>query len=248
MNTNTLKAIVVEDEELPRLSLIQKLTEYHSDIEIVAQCEDADEAFKAILLHHPGLLFLDIQLPGKDSLWLLDQLKDIIQLPYIIFTTAYDAPEYLLKAIKFAAVDYLLKPVDIISLSQAIKKVKDRMAEKPAQEIHVPKSPELHTFGFRAFNSTLVVKPDDILYVKADGNYSEMFLLSGNCETIFERLGEIESKLADTTIIRAGKSHLINKKYIYKIEHKKRICILQTPSAQQYKVEISAKGIEDISF
>lgn len=248
MVQNPLKAIVVEDEEFPRLALIQKLAEYHSDIEIIDQCEDADDALKAVLLHHPDLLFLDIQLPGKDSLWLLEQLKEVTHLPYIIFTTAYDMPEYLLKAIKFAAVDYLLKPVDIVELSQAVKKVRDRIAEKQKQGDKAFRTTETQVFSFRTFNSTLIVKAEDILYVKADGNYSDMYLVSGNQETIFERLGEIEHKLSGTTVVRAGKSHLINKTYIYKIEHKKRICILQIPSAKQYKVEISAKGIEDISL
>ncbi len=238
-----MKAIVVEDELYPRLTLIQKLAEYHPEVEIIAQCEDADSALKAILGHRPDVLFLDIQLKEKDSLWLLEQLYDATVLPYIIFTTAYNDPNYLLKAIKYAAVDYLLKPIDIIELSRAIKKVKERMAGQNG----FPNEPKTH--GFRTFNSTLVAKADDILYVKADGNYSNMFLITDNEETIFERLGEIERKLADEPgIVRAGKSHLVNKKYIYKIEYKKRICVMQTPSGKQYKVELSAGGMDDINI
>ena len=240
-----MKAIVVEDELFPRLSLIQKLTEYHPDIEVVAQCEDADTALKDILAYRPDVVFLDIQLKEKNSMWLLEQLKDATELPYIIFTTAYDTPEYLLKAIKFAAVDYLLKPVDLIELSGAIKKLKNRIKEQKIQIKNTPDFPDT-VFSFHTYNSTLVLKASDILYVIADGNYCNMFLTTGNEETIFERLGEIEQKLKGTTVIRAGKSHLVNKSYVYKLEYKKRICVLQTHQGIQHKLGLSASGISDL--
>jgi two-component system LytT family response regulator len=233
-----MKAIIVEDEELPRLTLLGKLADYHPDIQVVAQCEDVESAFREALNHHPDLLFLDIQLSGKDSLWLLEQLEKAAPLPCIIFTTAYDNPQYLLKAIRFEAIDYLLKPVDIVELSRAIKKAKERIAEKRDT------SPQV--FCFHACNSTLTVKAADILYVKADGNYSDMFLISGNREPIFERLGEIMKKLTDTPVVRVDKSHLINRMYIYKIEQKQKVCILQTPDTRQHKVELSANGIDEI--
>ncbi len=237
-----MKAIVVEDELFPRLSLVQKLAEYHPDVEVITQCEDADSAMKAILLHRPDVLFLDIQLKEKDAMWLLEQLKDATTLPYIIFTTAYDTPEYLLKAIKYAAVDYLLKPIDLIDLSQAIKKIRDKMNE---QHNHLPVT-DHKTYSFHTLHSTLVLKAADILYVTADGNYCNMLLTTGKEEIVFERLGEIEQKLAGTPIIRAGKSHLVNKSYVYKLEHKKRICVLQTSSGSQYKLNLSASGIDDL--
>ena len=91
--------IIVEDEELPRLSLKSKLETYHPDIEILAMCENAESALECILRNRPQILFLDIQLPGQNSMWLLEQLQQTGKLPQIIFTTAYTDPEYLLKAI-----------------------------------------------------------------------------------------------------------------------------------------------------
>ena len=115
------RAIIVEDERLPRLSLLQKLETYHPDIEVVACCASYEEALTAILRHRPDLLFLDIQLQGHTTLELLRELKEAIPLPHIIFTTAYSNSEYLLQAIRFAAADYLLKPVDVSDLAKAIQ-------------------------------------------------------------------------------------------------------------------------------
>ena len=97
------RAIIVEDERLPRLSLIRKLEDYHPDIDIVECCEDYNSALKAILRHRPDILFLDIQLQGSTTLQLLCELKEAMPLPHIIFTTAYNNSEYLLQAIRLAA-------------------------------------------------------------------------------------------------------------------------------------------------
>ena len=120
------RAIIVEDERLPRLSLIRKLEDYHPEISIVESCEDYSSALKAILRHRPDILFLDIQLQGHTTLELLRELKEAMPLPHIIFTTAYNNSEYLLQAIRFAAADYLLKPVDVSELAKAIRRIEER--------------------------------------------------------------------------------------------------------------------------
>mgnify|MGYP002540182622 CR=1 FL=1 len=116
------RAIIVEDERLPRLSLIRKLEDYHPDINIVECCEDYSSALKAILRHRPDILFLDIQLQGSTTLQLLSELKGAMPLPHIIFTTAYNNSEYLLQAIRLAAADYLLKPVKVGDIRHALDK------------------------------------------------------------------------------------------------------------------------------
>jgi DNA-binding LytR/AlgR family response regulator len=218
-----ITAIIVEDEELPRLALQSKLNTYHPDIQILDMCENCDDALDSILRRRPQLLFLDIQLPGKNSLWLIEQLEKIMPLPHIIFTTAFTDPEYLLKAIKVAAVDYLNKPISIVELAGAIEKMKRRLwSEQPAAQVLTMKP-----FTFKTYNSILVASCDDIVYCEADGNYTNITLLKGKAELVFERLGEIADRLlCDDNFIRIGRSLIINKKYIHKINTKESTCQL----------------------
>ena len=65
-----LRTIVVEDELLPRLSLLQKLEAFAAQIEIVDDCDNFDAALASILMHKPDLLFLDIQLQGRNAIQL----------------------------------------------------------------------------------------------------------------------------------------------------------------------------------
>ena len=135
-----LKAIVVEDERLPRLSLLAKLEDFRHSVEVVDACDNYDSARMSILHHRPDLLFLDIQLQGCDSIQLLEELKQTIPLPYVIFTTAYSDRKYLMSAIKLSAVDYLLKPIDKGELAHAISKAADRAVVETTATSSLPEN------------------------------------------------------------------------------------------------------------
>lgn len=234
-----LSCIIVEDEELPRLSLKSKLETYHPDMHILDMYDNAEDAAEGILRFKPQILFLDIQLPGKNSLWLLEQLQTAMKLPQIIFTTAYTDSEYMLKAIRFSAVDYLNKPVNIVELAHAVEKAKVRiLTELGSQAAH-----RKNSYSFRVLNAQLIVSDDEIVYVKADGNYSKLQHVHGKEEFIFERLGDIEKKLDPSAFIRAGRSLLINKNFVHKLNAKDCSCTLTTPT-QSFNVEISKPCFE----
>ncbi|RRD60081.1 DNA-binding response regulator [Tannerella forsythia] len=234
--------IIVEDEELPRLSLKAKLETYHPDIRILDMCADGDTALESILRHKPQLLFLDIQLPGKDSLWLLEQLQTALpQMPRIIFTTAFTDSKYLLKAIKFSAVDYLNKPVNIAELASAVEKAKKRIREEESAKNH----PEKEVYTFRTLHSRLILSEADIVYIQADGNYAQIKLLQGKDELIFERLGEIEKKLDPEIFIRVSRSLIINRNYVRKLNTKEPSCTLVTP-IESYTVSIPKGACEEL--
>ena len=237
------RAIIVEDERLPRLSLLQKLETYHPDIEVVACCESYDDALTAILRHRPDILFPHTPLQGHTTLELLRELKEAIPLPHIIFTTAYSNSEYLLQAIRFAAADYLLKPVDVSDLAKAIRRIEERDATAPTSAPQPQASSG--KVPFRTLNGTLYAGKDEVVYVRACGNYSSMMLVEGE-EIVLERLGVIESRLGERHFIRAGRNLLLNRDLIYKVNRKHKSCTLRTPGGQEYDVELSAGGLDAV--
>ncbi|MDR0296278.1 MAG: response regulator [Prevotellaceae bacterium] len=125
-----VRTIIIEDEYSPRQMLREKIERHFPDMEIVAECESAEDALIQILRLRPDLLFLDIQMQGKNGLWLADELMQMkgetFTPPDIIFTTGYANPEYLLKAFELAAIDYLVKPVSAESLEKAVARYRAR--------------------------------------------------------------------------------------------------------------------------
>ena len=241
------RVVIIEDEYSPRQMLRNKLTQHFSDMEIITECENAEEALIDILRLRPDLLFLDIQMPGKDGLWLADELMrmrcDTFTPPDIIFTTGYTYPEYLLKAFELAAIDYLVKPVGIESLEKAVVRYRQRAGVTTGLQNLMNAIGEEKLLKFKSHNGLFLLRPDDIVYVEADRDYACMFFSNGAKEDVFERLGEIEKKLPSEIFLRAGKSVIVNRKYIRKIAD--TALRLVTPAAS-YQVEISREAIRQL--
>ena len=233
----TLKTIVVEDERLPRLSLLQKLEDFRQEVEVVDSCDNYDSALRSILRHQPDLLFLDIQLQGRDAMQLLNEVKQTIPLPHVIFTTAYADRKYLLGAIKLAAVDYLLKPIDKNELATAISKA--------CQQHHDP-SPDNTTptrLSLRTVNGKLFIDASDIAFITADGKYAHLCTF-GHQEDIMESLATMEQLLDPKVFLRVDRYTIINTKQVYKLNIKRRQCTLLSPEGTTIDVELSKPGIE----
>ena len=244
-----IKAIIIEDEFHPRETLIQKLKNYHPEIEVLAACENAENGLIEILRRKPDLIFLDIQLPENDGLWLAGELHkmtcDSFTPPGIIFTTAYTDSQYLLNAFKLAAIDYLVKPVLLDDLAVAIERFKkmERASSGAGSLMMALEKGKL--LKFKNYGGLLLLKTEDIAYIEADGKYAQILLADGKTEYIFDSLVEIESFIPFDTFIRTGRSFIINKDYIRRIDIKKSVVQVATP-VTSYSLKISERAIRQL--
>lgn len=232
-----LKTIVVEDERLPRLSLLQKLEEFRQEVEVIDSCDNYDSALQSILRHQPELLFLDIQLQGRDAIQLLNEVKQTLPLPHVIFTTAYADRKYLMSAIKLDAVDYLLKPIDKNELAAAIAKARQLYPEKTRTGTRNTR------FSLRTANGKLFIDVADIAFITADGNYSHLHTFS-NQEDIMESLAAMEQMLDPAVFLRVDRCTIVNTQRVYKLNVKRRLCTLLSTDGTTLDVELSKTGIE----
>lgn len=119
-----LRVLIVDDELLARARLEDLLAE-EAGVTIVGTAEDGDEAVDAIRRLRPDLVFLDVQMPGRTGVEVVEAVG-VDAMPATIFVTAYDA--YALAAFEVAAVDYLVKPYDDARFRQAFRRARDRLA------------------------------------------------------------------------------------------------------------------------
>src|SRR4030042_6639209 len=112
-----MKALIIDDERLARAELKRLLTPF-KEINVVGEAVNAEDAVSKISELNPELIFLDIQMPGKNGFEMLEELDSV---PTVVFTTAYD--EYALKAFDYNAMDYLLKPIEPKRLEDTVKKL-----------------------------------------------------------------------------------------------------------------------------
>lgn len=209
-----MKAIIVDDERLARNEL-KRLLEDFPRIQVIGEAANADEAIPMIEELAPDLLFLDIQMPGKNGFELLDALED--KVPEVIFTTAYD--EYALKAFEFNALDYILKPIDSSRLSEAIMRIEQELeiSKKAPSET---KEDEL-TVNDQVFvkdgEKCWFVRLGKVRYFESMGNYVRLHF-DDQKPMILKSLNSLEDRLDQKIYFRANRKHIINLNWIDKIE------------------------------
>lgn len=203
-----ITAIMVEDSRLARLEL-KNLLQQHGQIELIGEFADPDTAIPAIEQLQPEVLFLDIQMPGKNGFELLDALTSQ---PAVIFTTAYD--NYAVRSFEYDAVDYLLKPIEPARLAQALQRVFQRIQQPEAA------STKLES------NSSVFVKDGDqcwmlelvkIVHFTSCGNYTEVHF-DGHKPLIHRSLNQLEQRLPEQLFFRANRQQIINIKKIASVE------------------------------
>lgn len=236
-----INAIIVDDE-VRAIDLFKGLLEEFNEILLVASAENVDDGVQLILNHRPDIVFLDIQMPNKNGFELLHEIKDFDVQPTIIFVTAYD--EYAIEAIRHSAFDYLTKPVDPRLLKKAIKRYqceKSKLNGKDNIKL-VLNHLTPNKIKFNTRSGSIFLSPEDILYVEAEGNYSEIFLTNENSHMVSMYLATVLEKLPENMFFRISRSLAINLGYLKQLNRKKKICGLEV-DGKLYEFKMPAKYI-----
>lgn len=209
-----MKALIIDDERLARVELLGLLAEF-PEIEVVGEAVNADDALAQIREKDPDLLFLDIQMPGKNGFELLELLDHV---PDVIFTTAYD--EYAIKAFEVSAIDYLLKPIRRERFQESISRL---LSKKEMPESSGPSAPSEHKLGLddRVFvkdgDRCWFVKLSDVRLFESDGNYIKVYFENFK-PMIHKSLNALDKKLDERAFFRASRKHIINLSWVEGIE------------------------------
>jgi len=203
-----MKAIIVDDERLARKELTKLLSEF-PHIEIIKECDSAEEAIVEVDKLKPDVVFLDIHMPGKDGFGVLEELD---YTPHVIFVTAYD--EYAIKAFEVNALDYLLKPIQTDRLKEAISKINIEPADA---NLNSDKLGENHQVFVKDGEKCWFVRLGDVPMFESEGNYVRVYF-DNHKPLILKSLNNLANKLDENTFFRANRKFIINLKWVDKIE------------------------------
>jgi two-component system LytT family response regulator len=183
-----IRTVIVDDEPGARQRL-RRLLSAHSDVELVAECEDGDTAVQAVARLKPDLLLLDVQMPTLTGFEVLERLKDEA-MPLVVFATAFD--NYAVEAFDASATDYLLKPFGAPRFERMLDRVREKLRDGVAEErgpaieallkeVRASRSEVRRLVSERVSrpsrmvirngNRMPVVRYADVEYIEADGNY-----------------------------------------------------------------------------
>lgn len=161
------------------------------------------------------VIFLDVEMPFGNAFDLLDKVGQIDF--ETIFVTAYD--HYAMEALNAHASYYLMKPISIDELIKAVDYVSEIRSKEEALNNQVLKPKTNAVYGKITIpqqNGFEVIETDDILYCKADDNYTEIYLNTNKKKLVSKTLKYIEEQLKDANFARVHKSFLVNVNEIVK--------------------------------
>jgi len=117
-----IRVVLVDDQTLVR-SGIRGLLELTDDIRVVAEAADGDQALAVIATAKPDVILLDIRMPGRSGIEVLQALKDNGPIPPAILLTTFDDDQALLEGMRAGAKGFLLKDISLERLTDAIRRV-----------------------------------------------------------------------------------------------------------------------------
>lgn len=221
-----LRVLIVDDEPLAR-SAMRRLLAAHPTVEIIGEAATVADAMSAIERWQPQLVFLDIELGGGDGFDLLAALE---RPPMVVFVTAY--AEHAVEAFAVDAADYLLKPVAPERLAESLARVERLLMSASPPSGQGATSPTV--IELKTPRRTVLAAPAEIVALQADGDFTRVHLEYQPAVMIWRTLGHFEDLLPSPPFLRLGRSLIINRDRLRRIE---------TPSRASARVTL--QGIAD---
>ena len=226
---HTLKYLIVDDEELSRLSVEAEASKF-SFLEKIASCSHAVEAAELIANFNPDIIFADIEMPGISGLELIRNLSGKIAAP--VFITSH--PEFAVESYEIEAFDYLLKPIN----SERFERCAFRL-----QDFFLLRS---HAFAFNKEQETgcIIVKQGydkykiplhEILYLEAMKDYTRI-VTNEKKYFVLGTITSMQEKLSPQIFVRIHRSYIVNIGKINAVKGNKiYINTFELPVGKMYK-------------
>jgi len=199
-------AIAIDDEPIA----LEIIKSHASKVPFVTLQQTFTDAFAAINYlqqNKVDLIFLDIKMPDISG---IDFLKSLSKPPMVVFTTAYT--EHAVQSFELDAVDYLLKPFSLSRFLKACNKAQELFnLRNQKQEIKTA-----YIFVKDGYEQ-IKVELDEILYVEASGNYTQIQLKDKLLSSRIT-INDLAELLPKADFIRCHRAFIVAKNKISKFD------------------------------
>ena len=222
-----IRTVIADDEHLARKKL-RVLLDSEPGMQVVAECQDGQQAVSAIQTHRPDLLLIDIRMPDIDGFQVLKQIAPD-EMPVVVFTTAYD--QFAIRAFEAHALDYLLKPFDRERLHHTVEraraellKVHDRdLTGRILDLLAKNMEPKIESkqvddrMVIRAGGKVVFLDVKEIDWIEAAANYVKLNV-GKDSYLLREGIGSISERLDPDRFVRIHRSVIVNVRKIKELQ------------------------------
>lgn len=218
MGETTISCIIIDDDPFSSETLKDFLLNY-PEIQVLKCLNESYFAIKHLAILKPDIAFLDINMPQKNGISILNEINDLGISTKVIFITAHQ--DYLMDALKKNAFDYILKPLKKQELDETIKRYINSTTPPQAKNTNTLQS-EDNKLIIQNGNGTLILEREKIAYIEADGCYTKLYLTDTKTEVISKNIGKVQSLFPDSIFFKISRSCIINTSYLNRIDRLRR--------------------------
>lgn len=130
----SLKLLIAEDEDMIRNGM-EKYIRLHTDrFDKIYLAGDGQEALEQIFQHHPDVMLLDVQMPVKDGIEVLQEASRMDVMPLTVILSGFDEFKYAQQALRYGVREYMLKPSRSSEILKCLHKLADEIQGEKEEE------------------------------------------------------------------------------------------------------------------
>lgn len=231
MMENVINVVIVDDEPSCILSLVNDLSIFPF-IRIAGTVSSVEKAERMIVKLQPDLLFLDVEMPGKNGIELLNDIrKDVHPGIQVVFYSAFD--RYMIDAIRAAAFDYLLKPYQYEELAAIINRIKEKKEQQAAFNFEQSMRRLLanEKFAVQTLTGLLLVKQSEVFcfHYLPELRCWQIMLAVGTKYKLRTTTKAEELLKLSTSFVQISPDCILNLEYLVSVENGTLRCLLLPP-------------------
>lgn len=225
-----LDTMIVDDSKAS-IAVLQGDLQRHECINVVATTTDISKAGELIARHKPAVLFIDIEMPGKNGLDFVAEMKERTDHEIlVIFYSAFE--HYMIDALRLSAFDFLRKPYFPDELDEIIGRIQKRNETQPKQtqqEIPHSSSP---TIGMQTETGIEMINVNEVVYFLYDSAVRtwQMFYSDQRVYNLRKNLKAKDILAIDTAdYVQLSQNCIVNMRFVSSIENQSLRCQLAAP-------------------
>lgn len=204
-----MKSLIVDDHKINYVLIKNLLNESFPEFAVIDSAESVSQALKMLESNNYDLIFLDMKLGDGEG---FDVLREMTEFTFVIVVSSHK--EYAIDAFKHNVVDYLVKPVKADEFRNAVTKMLNLYArlalDQAASSTSIrPALPESSKILINHRNDYIALDKKSVLFIRAQGKYSEIHTDKGDMYLSSKNLKEFEDTMAGI-MFRVHRSYLVN--------------------------------------
>jgi len=124
-----MKILIVDDSAIVRERLKAMLSEV-TELKNISQAKDSLEALSSFQKWNLEVVILDIRMPGKSGIDVLQKIKKATTPPLVIILTNYPYPQYRRKCIEAGADFFFDKSTEFDKVTEVLKQLKQNQSKQ----------------------------------------------------------------------------------------------------------------------